>query len=71
MLHPDGELCIAKAAGKMDVPFIMSTAATRSLEDAAQANGDGPRWYQLYWFVYRSSDRKNTTETRTGRARSL
>ncbi|KAJ3736861.1 FMN-dependent alpha-hydroxy acid dehydrogenase [Lentinula guzmanii] len=49
LLHPQGELCAATAANNMGVPMIMSTAATRSLEDAAKANGDGPRWYQLYW----------------------
>lgn len=29
--------------------MIMSTASTRSLEDVAEANGRGHRWYQLYW----------------------
>ena len=27
----------------------MSTAATRSIEQVANAAGDGTRWYQLYW----------------------
>ena len=27
----------------------MSTAASASIEDVAKANGDGVRWYQLYW----------------------
>ncbi|KAJ8456952.1 hypothetical protein ONZ45_g18514 [Pleurotus djamor] len=47
--HPDAELATAKAAGKLRVPFIMSTASSRSIEEVAQANGDGnPRWFQLY-----------------------
>jgi lactate 2-monooxygenase len=29
--------------------MILSTAATRSIEQVAKANGDGDRWYQLYW----------------------
>jgi len=29
--------------------MILSTAATRSIEQVATANGDGDRWYQLYW----------------------
>lgn len=27
----------------------MSTASSTNIEDAAKANGDGVRWYQLYW----------------------
>jgi len=49
IVHPDGELATAGAAGKIGVPYIMSTASTRSIEAVAKANGSGPRWYQLYW----------------------
>ncbi|KAA1472179.1 FMN-dependent alpha-hydroxy acid dehydrogenase [Dentipellis sp. KUC8613] len=49
ILHPDGELATAAAAAAVGVPFIMSSASTRSLEAVAEANGDGHRWYQLYW----------------------
>lgn len=50
ILHPDGELATARAAGNVGIPYIMSTAATRSIEDVAKANGpNGRRWYQLYW----------------------
>jgi lactate 2-monooxygenase len=51
MVHPDGELATARAARALGVPFIMSTASTRSIEKVAEANGDGHRWYQLYWSV--------------------
>lgn len=47
--HEDGEVGIAQVASELDIPYIHSTAATSSIEEAAQANGDGPRWYQLYW----------------------
>ncbi|KAF7430846.1 hypothetical protein PC9H_006560 [Pleurotus ostreatus] len=48
--HPDAELATAGAAGKVGVPFIMSTASSRSIEEVAQANGPGnTRWFQLYW----------------------
>ncbi|KAJ6455451.1 oxidoreductase [Mycena sanguinolenta] len=43
------ELAAATAAKNLDIPFIMSTASSRSIEDVAEANGDGHRWYQLYW----------------------
>lgn len=49
IIHADAELASARAAKTVRVPFVMSTAATRSIEEVAQANGDGHRWYQLYW----------------------
>jgi isopentenyl diphosphate isomerase/L-lactate dehydrogenase-like FMN-dependent dehydrogenase len=49
LVHPDAELATARATSRVGVPMIMSTASTRSLEDAAEANGTGHRWYQLYW----------------------
>src|SRR5439155_21574569 len=30
-------------------PVVVSTAAAVALEEVAEANGDSPRWYQLYW----------------------
>jgi lactate 2-monooxygenase len=52
IIHEDGELAMASAAANVDVPFIMSTASTRSIEAVAKANGDGGHlWYQLYWCV--------------------
>jgi lactate 2-monooxygenase len=49
ILHPDGETGSARAAGKLGVPVVASTAADRSMEEVAEAAGDGPRWFQLYW----------------------
>ncbi|MGH3373409.1 MAG: lactate 2-monooxygenase [Actinoallomurus sp.] len=47
ILHPEGELAVAKAARSMDVPMVLSTAASHTLEEVAEVAG--PRWYQLYW----------------------
>jgi isopentenyl diphosphate isomerase/L-lactate dehydrogenase-like FMN-dependent dehydrogenase len=47
--HPDGELAVARAARAAGVPMILSTAASTAMEEVAAANGDGQRWYQLYW----------------------
>ena len=47
--HPDGELAAARGAAAMKVPFIASSAASFSMEEIAEAMGDAPRWYQLYW----------------------
>jgi len=47
--HPEGELAAARAAAALRVPFVLSTAASHSIEEIAEAMGDGPRWFQLYW----------------------
>jgi lactate 2-monooxygenase len=47
ILHPEGELAVARAAGAMGVPMVLSTAASHTLEEVAEVGG--PRWYQLYW----------------------
>ncbi|GLW66672.1 oxidoreductase [Actinomadura rubrobrunea] len=49
IFHPDGELAAARAAAAAGLPYVLSTAASYSIEEVAEANGDGPRWYQLYW----------------------
>lgn len=50
VLHPDADLATASAASNVGVPFIMSTASSRSIEDVAKASGPhGHTWYQLYW----------------------
>ena len=45
--HPDGELGVARAAGKKGHLMMLSTVATASIEDAIAARG-GPVWQQLY-----------------------
>ena len=49
IFNPEGEEASAAAAAEESVPYIMSTASSTSIEDVAKANGDGVRWYQLYW----------------------
>jgi isopentenyl diphosphate isomerase/L-lactate dehydrogenase-like FMN-dependent dehydrogenase len=49
IVHPDGELGTARAAATLGVPFVASSAATCTLEEIAEAGGEGPRWFQLYW----------------------
>lgn len=47
--HEEGELATARAAGDVGVPMALSTTASNSIEDVAEANGDGQRFFQLYW----------------------
>jgi lactate 2-monooxygenase len=49
LLHEEGELASARAAAAVGLPLITSTASATALEEVADANGDGARWYQLYW----------------------
>jgi isopentenyl diphosphate isomerase/L-lactate dehydrogenase-like FMN-dependent dehydrogenase len=45
--HPDGELATARAAKSQKAMQMLSTVASKSVEDIAKALGTPP-WYQLY-----------------------
>lgn len=47
VMHPDGEVAAARAAGKAGTAAILSTVSGHSLEDVKAAT-TGPVWYQLY-----------------------
>jgi len=47
--HPEGELAVARAAAAVGIPLVLSSAASHSMEEVAEALGDTPRWFQLYW----------------------
>jgi isopentenyl diphosphate isomerase/L-lactate dehydrogenase-like FMN-dependent dehydrogenase len=52
IIHPEGELAVARGAGELGVPMVASTASSFTLEEIAAAGGDAaaaPRWFQLYW----------------------
>jgi isopentenyl diphosphate isomerase/L-lactate dehydrogenase-like FMN-dependent dehydrogenase len=49
IVHPEGEVAVARAAASVGVPMILSTASSFAMEEVADAMGDVPRWYQLYW----------------------
>jgi isopentenyl diphosphate isomerase/L-lactate dehydrogenase-like FMN-dependent dehydrogenase len=49
VVHSDGELASARAAAGLGIPLVTSTASATAMEEIAEANGEGPRWYQLYW----------------------
>ncbi|TQM45490.1 lactate 2-monooxygenase [Pseudonocardia cypriaca] len=49
IVHPDGELAVARAGAELGVPMVLSTASSHTIEEVAAASGDAPRWYQLYW----------------------
>ena len=48
LAHPEAELATARAAAAAGVPFTLSTMASRSIEEVAEAAPDAIRWFQLY-----------------------
>jgi len=48
IVHPEAELAVARAAGEIGLPMVLSTVSSYTLEDVA-ATGAGPKWFQLYW----------------------
>ncbi len=49
LAHPDGDLASARAAAELGLTYVHSTQAAYPMEELAAANGNGSRWYQLYW----------------------
>ncbi len=49
ILHPEAEVAVARAAATLNVPMVLSTASSKSMEEVAGALGETPAWYQLYW----------------------
>ncbi len=49
LAHPEGDLASARAAAELQLTYVHSTQGAFSIEQVAEANRDGSRWYQLYW----------------------
>lgn len=54
LVHPDGELATAVAAGEVGGPFVVSIFASQTLADIAK-DANGPLWLQLYWLRQRDA----------------
>jgi 4-hydroxymandelate oxidase len=53
MVHPAGELGLARAAGQAGIAFVMSMMSSSPLEELAAAGGT--IWLQLYWLRDRAT----------------
>jgi len=53
LLHPEGELAVARGAAGAGLVMCLSTRATTDLADVAAAT-DAPKWFQLYMDIDRS-----------------
>ncbi|KAI1400162.1 FMN-dependent dehydrogenase [Hypoxylon fuscum] len=55
IFHPDGESGVARAAGSLGIPYVLSTFASEAPETVAEAQDSRSnglptvRWLQLYW----------------------
>lgn len=49
IVHESSEPGVARAAASLGVPMILSTVSSKPLEAVAEASGEAPRWFQLYW----------------------
>ena len=58
MMHAAGEAAVARAAGRLGVPYTLSTLGTTSIEELAADAAETERWFQLYV----SKDRGRATE---------
>lgn len=54
MAHPEGECANARAAEKAGIIFTLSTIATSSIEEVAEAAPKCTKWFQLYIYKDRS-----------------
>jgi isopentenyl diphosphate isomerase/L-lactate dehydrogenase-like FMN-dependent dehydrogenase len=49
IVHPDAELAVARVAAELGLAMTLSTVSSFPMEQVAEANGSGARWFQLYW----------------------
>jgi lactate 2-monooxygenase len=49
LMHPDADLAVTRAAAALGLTSVLSTLSSTTLEEAAAAAPDAPRWFQLYW----------------------
>lgn len=48
IMRPEAEVGVAHAAAATRTPMVLSTVASRSIEEVAEASGANTRWFQLY-----------------------
>jgi isopentenyl-diphosphate delta-isomerase len=56
IMHEDGERASARAASDLDVPMVLSSVASYTMEEVSEELGGTTKWFQLY----ASSDRAIT-----------
>ena len=49
LVHPLADIAVARAAARLGLPYIYSNQASTPMEVTAEASGESPHWFQLYW----------------------
>ncbi len=49
IVHPEAEVAVAKAAAAVGLPMVLSTVASKPMEEVAAAMEPTLPWFQLYW----------------------
>ena len=49
IVHEDAEYAAARVTRELGLGMVLSTVSSQRMEDVAAQNGDGVRWFQLYW----------------------
>jgi L-lactate dehydrogenase (cytochrome) len=66
MMHAEGEVAGARAAGAAGIPFSLSTLGTTTIEGVKAANPDGRNWFQLY--IWKDRERSEALIERAAKA---
>jgi isopentenyl diphosphate isomerase/L-lactate dehydrogenase-like FMN-dependent dehydrogenase len=64
MAHPDGEVAVARGAAEAGTIVCLSSFATSSPAELADAVPEGRRWFQLYWHPDRGITREMLARAR-------
>ncbi|HEX2433985.1 MAG TPA: alpha-hydroxy acid oxidase [Gaiellaceae bacterium] len=64
MAHPEGELAVARGVAAAGTIMCLSTFATTSPADVAEAVSEGGRWFQLYWHPDRGMTKQMLAQAR-------
>ncbi len=48
MMHSAGEVAVAQVAAQFNIPYVLSTLGTTSIEDVVSGAPKGTNWFQLY-----------------------
>ena len=70
LVHPEGEVATATAAGKASAVFVHSTLGTSTIEDCVAASA-APVWFLLYWQSDREFNRDLVARVEAGGAKAL
>jgi L-lactate dehydrogenase (cytochrome) len=66
MMHHEGEIAVARAAGAAGIPYALSTMGTTSVSELAAAAPGTRRWFQLYLWRDRERSRDLVRLAREG-----